>query len=153
MSYDSRPDTYEHIQKAQEYLDDAITDLLGRRARHDQSKLVPPELDMFNEFTPRLADAEYGTEEYKAVLREMQATGGLDHHYDTNDHHPEYFEKGIEGMDLLQVLEMLCDWKAAGERPGGIPIRESIQRNLERFDFGLEMMHLLLNTVERLQWK
>lgn len=33
----------------------------------------------------------------------------LDHHYQNNDHHPEHFELGINGMNLLQLLEMLAD--------------------------------------------
>lgn len=48
MSYDSRPDTYEHIGKVRGYLGDAIKILLDRADRHDASKLVAPEREAFD---------------------------------------------------------------------------------------------------------
>jgi hypothetical protein len=41
---------------------------------------------------------------------------GLKHHYAHNRHHPEFFgEDGVDGMSLVDVIEMLADWKAATE--------------------------------------
>jgi hypothetical protein len=148
--YDSRPDTREHIAQVQELLEEAIGDLRYRLAMHDLSKLEEPELTTFNEYTPKLADSTYGSEEYQTFLVGMGE--GLKHHYAANDHHPEHFENGMRDMDLLQVLEMLADWKAATLRHKNGSLRRSIEQNAERFDYGPEVRLLLFNTANRLGW-
>jgi cytosine/adenosine deaminase-related metal-dependent hydrolase len=149
--YDSRPETYEHISKVRAELLTIASDLISRAHVHDQSKLENPELAIFDEYTPKLEDAEYGTPEYKAILQEMLKKG-FGHHYEVNDHHPEHFSHGIADMNLMQITEMLCDWYAAGQRPGGISIRTSIEKNQKRFDYSDEMKKLLLNTAGDMGW-
>ena len=66
----------------------------------------------------------------------------LDIHYANNRHHPEHFPKGIRGMDLLDLLEMICDWKASSERHADGNIFNSIEVNQKRFaDLELEQVH------------
>ena len=144
---DQRPATYEHIQVVQKMLNLAVGELLTRSEDHDQSKLHSPEREMFDEFTERLAGTTYGSPEYKASLDAMKADGGpLNHHYAHNRHHPEHFENGIEGMNLIDLLEMVCDWKAAGMRHGG-DLLKSIELNQERFGYSDEVKAILLNTA------
>jgi hypothetical protein len=71
----------------------------------------------------------------------------LDHHYAMNSHHPEHFATGIQGMSLLDVLEMLCDWKAATLRHNDGDIRRSIELNQKRFGYSDELKAILLNTL------
>jgi len=40
----------------------------------------------------------------------------IEHHYKNNRHHPEHFNNGIDEMNLVDLIELLCDWKAASER-------------------------------------
>jgi hypothetical protein len=149
-TYDSRPDTYAHIAKVRGYLLTVVQDLTLRAHRHDKSKLEEPELAVFDEFTPKLKGSTYGSEEYKKFLEGMGE--GLTHHYQVNDHHPEHFTHGIADMDLPQVMEMLCDWKAATERHNDGDLRRSIHQNAKRFGYGDEMKLLLLNTAENFGW-
>lgn len=142
---DQRPATYEHIQIVQRMLNDLIRELLTRSEQHDQSKLRDPEKSVFDEYTPKLRDVTYGSEEYKAALAGMKPA--LDHHYANNRHHPEHFEDGIHGMNLVDLLEMLVDWKAATLRHADGDIRVSIETNQERFGYGDEIKQLLLNTL------
>lgn len=150
MSYDSRPDTWAHIHEVQRRIGQVVDDLLCRAHRHDQSKLAEPEVSVFDEFTPKLRDSTYGSDEYKAFLAGMGE--GLRHHYAVNDHHPEHHPDGIAGMDLVQVVEMLCDWKAATMRHADGDLARSIEQNAERFGYGDELKRLLLNTADRLGW-
>jgi hypothetical protein len=149
-SYDSRPDTLDHIVEVRQRLTEVIVDLQARARRHDESKLVEPEVSVFDEYTPKLRDSTYGSDEYKAFLVGMGE--GLRHHYEVNDHHPEHFTLGIREMDLIQLVEMLADWKAATLRHADGDLRRSIQQNAERFNYGQELGALLMRTAERLGW-
>ena len=142
---DSRVETYKHVQTVQKLLGVAIRDLLNRSEEHDQTKLTSPEVEIFDEFTPKLKASTYGSEEYKSFLLAMKP--GLDHHYAHNSHHPEHFPNGIRGMSLLDVLEMLLDWKAATLRHADGDIYRSVEINQKRFGYGDELKQILLNTL------
>lgn len=151
--YDSRPASWEHIDRVRQLLREIAGDLSDRGSAHDRSKLVDPEKAMFDTFTPRLAGLAYGSDEYRECLAEMLADGGLQHHYAENDHHPEHFTGGLADMNLLQILEMLADWKAAGERhANGGDLAFSITSNAARFGYDEQMSGLLMRTAEYLGW-
>lgn len=150
VSYDSRPETYEHIALVHKYLIIVAVELLARAQVHDSSKLEEPELSVFDEYTPRLRDSTYGSEEYKQFLGEMGVA--LEHHYRINDHHPEHFEHGVGDMNLLQMVEMLCDWKAATLRHVDGDLDRSITQNATRFGYGPEFEGLLRNTAKWMGW-
>ena len=150
MAYDSRPDTLKHIEEVRYRMLEVIHELSDRLARHDSSKLESPELEVFNEYTPKLNASTYGSDEYKEFLVGMGE--GLTHHYQHNDHHPEHFPGGIAEMNLLQLLEMLADWKAATLRHADGSLRDSIIQNATRFGYDDEMTTRLLLTAEYLDW-
>lgn len=162
MTYDSRPDTYKHIQTVQGLLLKAISDLQARSQEHDQSKLVEPELSVFNEYTPKLAESTYGSDEYNEFLKGMNL--GLQHHYFNNRHHPEFFcfdgatffgdlcsGAAIKKMNLLDLLEMLIDWKSATLRHNDGDILKSIEINQKRFGYSDELKQILLNTLKAIE--
>jgi hypothetical protein len=149
-AYDSRPDTYAHIGEVRTRLLAVVRDFMARADRHDASKLEEPELSVFNEYTPKLRDSTYGSDEYKAFLKGMGL--GLAHHYEANDHHPEHHGNGIHDMDLVQLIEMLADWKAATLRHADGDLDRSIRQNAARFGYGASMITLLQNTAERFGW-
>jgi hypothetical protein len=151
VSYDSTADTKAHIMVVQDLMEEMIGDLRYRSALHDSSKLEDPEKAMFDEFSPKLRDSTYGSDEYKAFLEQMGPA--LKHHYEQNAHHPEHYEDGVQGMSLLDLVEMLADWKAAGARHAdGGDIRRSIALNQERFGYSEELRGILENTVRELGW-
>ena len=152
MEYDCTPDVLKHVNNVRTKLMVILDDLAYRLANHDRSKLSPPEKEVYDKFTPMLDTAEYGTVRYKSLIEQMNV--GVKHHWSVNRHHPEYFPNSIDGMNLLDLVEMLVDWKAAGERkPNGMTIRESIEYNArERFPISDQMKRILLNTVDYLGW-
>jgi hypothetical protein len=131
-------------------IDMIIMDLMERAKTHDQSKLVDPELKIFVEKTSILAGLTYGSEEYKKCLEEMKPA--LDHHYANNRHHTEYFKNGINDMTLVDIVEMLCDWKAATLRHNDGNIRKSIEINTKRFNIDAQLSKVFQNTVEAMGW-
>jgi len=55
-------------------------------------------------------------------------------------------------MNLLDLIEMLCDWKAAGERHDNGSIQRSLDHNRERFKISPQLHEILLRTAIDLGW-
>lgn len=138
-------DTEKHISRVQDLISQMIGHLSRRSACHDRSKLVDPELTGFATVTAKLKDLTYGSQEYYDALEELKPT--LHHHYTHNSHHPEHYPNGIQGMSLIDILEMFCDWKAAGERHKDGSLEKSIEINQARFGYSDEFKQILLNTI------
>ena len=147
---DSRIETYQHIRTVGWYLTEIIHDFLDRASCHDSSKLKSPEVEAFDEFTEKLAVTTYGSAAYDQLRAAMKPA--LDHHYAKNSHHPEHFSNGIVDMTLLDVIEMLADWKAASLRHPDGNIIKSIEHNQKRFGYSDELKQILLNTVKYLHY-
>jgi len=133
---------------------EATAALTGAAEVHDASKLREPEKSTFDWATPRLKHMKMGSKGYEDARAAMRPA--LLHHYSQNRHHPEYHGDkgvGIYKMDLLDLIEMVADWKAATERhePPG-KLRDSIEGLAERFGYDDRMKELLLATVKRLGW-
>jgi hypothetical protein len=146
----STQDTLDHINKVQACLRDVRDRLFERALTHDASKLEEPEKSGYDQMVISLADCEYGTDEYRAALQEAKPT--IDHHYRENTHHPEHWPNGVNDMSLLDIVEMLCDWKAASERTKQGSIVASLAHNKERFGLSDQLASILENTVKELKW-
>jgi hypothetical protein len=148
--YDSTAETLRHSLRVGELMGQVIRELVERSVRHDISKTQDPELAVFNEFTPKLKTSTYGSEEYKGFLEAMG--DGLAHHYASNRHHPEHFPHGVNDMTLADLIEMLADWKAAGERHADGSLGRSLQIQRERFGLSDQLFRILWNTGEANGW-
>lgn len=144
-------ETQAHVDLVKRWMTRAGTKLVGRSNNHDRSKFNEPERSGFQAMSEelKLADAQYGSDEYRAILRAYKPTT-IGHHYECNDHHPEHFPDGISGMSLLSLLEMLCDWKAATERMKDGDIAASLAINADRFGIEPQLMCVLVNTAREL---
>ena len=138
-------ETQKHIRKVQELMNLFLKEIISRGEHHDDSKLEEPELSGFAENTIKLGKVEYGSPEYSELLREVKPT--IEHHYSKNRHHPEHWPNGIEDMTLVDILEMLCDWKAATARNKNGNIRKSIEINSNKFKISPQLRLILENTV------
>lgn len=148
--YDSTADTLKHALRVGELMGQPIKELVDRSVRHDRSKTEDPELAIFNEFTPKLRDSTYGSPQYKGFLEAMGA--GLDHHYAHNVHHPEHHEHGIAGMTLVDLIEMLADWRAATERHADGSLVKSLAIQRDRFGISDQLAEILWNTARHFRW-
>lgn len=143
---DCKLETIKHIERVRHYLKFFTDALTMRGIAHDHEKLESPEIEVFAEHTDALADSTYGSEEYEAHLKAMKKA--LDHHYAKCRHHPEHFEKGINDMTLIDIVEMLCDWKASTERQHDGNILKSIEKNAQRFGYDDQLKRIFINTVK-----
>ena len=147
---DSRTATLEHKQQVLKYMNIVIQELIQRAAVHDNSKLQSPEVEYLNEAAEKypLDKIHYGTPEYaesKAFLKPA-----LDHHYSVNRHHPEHFLNGVRDMNLIDLVEMICDWKASTLRQPGGNILKSIHSNAapDKFNYSQELSGIFVNTAD-----
>lgn len=148
--YDSKQETTEHILRVRELLYIVQNKLEARGFAHDQTKLGPFEKPIFDKVTGTLKGLTYGSEEYKEALKNLGPA--LEHHYANNSHHPEHYLEGVSGMSLLDVIEMLCDWKAAGERHANGSMAKSLEVNNSRFKISDQLQSILENTSKELGW-
>lgn len=147
MERDSRPATVAHRDRVKELLSQACIEILTRANNHDRSKLESPERELYDEYTPRLAESTYGSPEYMKMLTELKPA--LEHHYKTNSHHPEHYQNGVNDMDLFDIIEMFFDWKAASERHNNGDIYKSIKVNQHRFNISAQLALIFENTADR----
>lgn len=138
-------ETSEHIEKVGDNIGIVQSLLETRKELHDRSKLKGPELDIYAYYGPKLKDTEYMSDEYKKHLKEMKP--GLDHHYFHNRHHPEFYKNGIKDMSMIDILEMLSDWKASVERTKDGDIFKSLEINAKRFNINPELLKIMKNTM------
>jgi hypothetical protein len=148
--YDSVPETRAHQARVSELMEPIVAELRRRGLTHDESKMHSPEVEVFNEYSPKLRDHEYGSEGYYQMLREMAPA--LSHHFANNDRHPQHHPHGVAGMDLLQLIEMLVDWKASSERNPSGSMKRSLEINKERFSIPGSLMHVLWRTARNQGW-
>ena len=145
-SFDSTAYSLAHIQKVRDNIGVFVTEMLDRARRHDASKFGPEEKPGFDEAIPMLGGLSYGSPDYLAVVARMRPT--LDHHYAHNSHHPEHYgNEGVAGMDLFDLVEMLCDWMAAATRNPADGVR--LDYNARVFSITPQLASILANTLAR----
>lgn len=144
---DSTTETFEHKQLVARIINDLAFELVRRGLRHDDSKLISPEKEAFSGVQSKLKGVSYGSQEYKDSLKELEPA--IKHHYMFNSHHPEHYKNGVDGMSLLDLVEMFADWIAATKRMKDGDIRKSIAINKDRFKMSDQLVSILNNTVNR----
>lgn len=146
MTTEHIKDTLKHKQEVGKKMSFFARDLFDRAVVHDYSKFGEDEMPAFEEVTPALKGLTYGSEEYKSNLAKIRPA--IQHHYSVNSHHPEHYPSGISGMNLVDIVEMFCDWYAATKRMNDGDMVKSIYINQERFGMSNELAMIFRNTVE-----
>lgn len=99
-------------------LKDAIEKLSLTIETHDASKFSDSEFDGYRmKYYPTVSESTRASEDTDfAQTMEDRYNDCWEHHYQTNEHHPEYWydfeNKVAKDMRLQAIIEMLCDWGA-----------------------------------------
>ena len=144
-------DTHDHIDQVRRYLYVATAELTDRARAHDASKLEEPERSIFRDGLAQRDRHPYGSDGYFQHL--LAVKPALDHHYAHNRHHPEHHADGVSGMDLFDLVEMVCDWMAACEgcRPAtAAQLGVMLEKSQARFGYSDDIAQILAATVCRL---
>jgi len=148
IGYDSTADTLKHIKRVNELLIMMSKKLLDRASTHDTSKLSTQEKELFDKYTHRLKDVKFNkdNEQYEEQLKDLG--DALEHHHQNNRHHPEFHKDGVNDMTLIDLMEMIVDWKASSERQPDGNVLNSIDTLREKFKFTKQLGEILKNTVK-----
>ena len=140
----------EHKQLVGKYMQKVIAELTTRAIAHDESKWGEEEFPPYAKQLPLFEQADYGSPEYIACLRAIKPA--IDHHFSVERHHPEHFgSEGINGMNLIDLVEMVCDWMAAAQRGGGSLANLRLDLQQDRFAIGSQLQGAIEHTVEALR--
>jgi len=122
-------------------------EVMRRANQHDESKFGPEELPHYVATIDEFEQHPYGSDGYRKAKESLGPS--LVHHYKHNRHHPEYFDNGIEGMNLIDLLEMLADWKSATlnhpKKPGDMG--RSLSMGIDRYKISPQLAKILYNTT------
>ena len=72
---------------------------------------------------------------------------GLKHHYENNRHHPEFFDKGIDDMNLIDIIEMITDW-CISIKQNGKDLYKEIQYNFDKYNVSEQLKKIIINTYK-----
>ena len=138
---------YHHKFVVMKYLNEFIHDLVKRAEEHDSSKFSEAEMPHLAGIAEEVGKFAYGTPEHDAMREKYSSI--FAEHYRQNRHHPEHFQNGVDDMTLVDLLEMLADWKAASLRMGqGGSIENSIKVGTEKYNLSPQLVKILENTAK-----
>ena len=141
-------DTRQHIVNVQTQMHAVINELILRSNYHDSSKYDKEEAHTYAKVVPLFKGKEYGTPEHKAVGDMLGEA--WKHHEQHNDHHTGYHINGINDMNLMSIIEMLCDWKAASLRNPNQIFRDSCSLNCDKYGACEQLKGVIMNTAQSL---
>lgn len=124
-------------------------ELYRRGMEHDKTKRDPEEFLPMAEHFETLRQTEYGSKEYNDTRALIQSA--VDIHYSRNSHHPEHYPNGVNGMCLLDLVEMLCDWAEASKGTVNGSMAKSMEVNKQRFGISEQLFQIMQNTVKKYQ--
>lgn len=140
-----KDDVYAHKKRVETNLHDMSLELTIRAANHDLSKLQPEEQEIYERVTPEFASVKYGTPEYEAVKAKLGPA--LEHHYRSNDHHPEHFANGFLDMNAMQLDEVIADWDAAMRRDPNANVDSSLEALRVKYNLEPQLFAIVKNTI------
>jgi hypothetical protein len=141
-------DTIKHILKHRESVRNKLNFLaseLDKRAeKHDESKLMQPELNWLIQMDkePRY---QYGTPEYFDKMKKWQKF--FKHHYAENRHHPDHFQNGIYDMNIVDICEYITDIISYYDEMHVDDALKTLETQKERFGFDEQLYQILKNTL------
>lgn len=150
-STDFFTDVIMHIGEVQENLEEISSNIKRRGLAHDRSKLDSLEFDIFTSTRTKFKEASYGTPSYQECVD--LAKPAVDHHHKNNSHHTDFWQDGINDMSLMDIIEMISDWKAANRRSAD---QKSFCNTLEfafkKAKVDPQLQKIIMNTLQELSW-
>ena len=143
-------DTLLHISEVKENLETVASELRKRGEAHDRTKLQELEFDAFVSTRDQFKKANYGTKEYDACVSAVKPA--VVHHHKNNRHHTDFHENGINDMTLIDIIEMVADWRAAARRSPDKKFADTLDYAKKKYGIDDQMFGIICNTLRALNW-
>lgn len=134
-----------HVMAVQKHLNSLASELIERGRTHDASKFSEPELSGFAENIDNVSNIVYGSTEHSEKMDDMKVI--IDIHHSNNRHHPEHWGDGVSDMTLLDILEMIVDWKTASSQYKEGDLIKSVEINCKKYKVDDQLKRIILNTI------
>jgi hypothetical protein len=144
-------DVTQHTNWVVKYITEFIHQLEKRGEQHDADKFASPIKDVYSKNFDALMEVPYGSEEYNRITGSSQFKAAFKQHTENNRHHTQHFKNGVDDMNLVDVVEMLCDWKAASDR-SKTSILDGMKLNYKKYKIDGTAQKWLENTIKDLGW-
>lgn len=122
-----------------------IDELIQRAINHDISKFSTEELKHNLEAFPerwRLEEQGHNYDSCEMNLYRKKFASDIKRHQRNNRHHVE-FHDNINDMNLIDLIEMLCDWCIASKEANNT-IENSIDNNSQKYNIDEQLKQILL---------
>jgi len=143
-------DTIVHVSEVAENLEICASNLRQRGHAHDRTKFQPMEFDAFVSTREKLKRAKFGAPEQQECVDTIRQA--VDHHHANNQHHVQYYSDGIKDMSLLDILEMICDWRAATRRNSESRFKGFLEVAIKKYNISPELEKIIQTTLKELGW-
>ena len=127
-----------HTRSVRQSIAKVVSELICRSTIHDDKKLE--EVDRRIDRRRAINHLPYGSSERKEADEPYRDLNKK--HYCQYRHHPEHFKNGIDDMNLVDVIEMVCDWAAYGNLDKNLPV------NQDKYCVSQQLMKLIKNTIK-----
>ncbi|TSA28601.1 hypothetical protein D4R71_00420 [bacterium] len=150
MEFDFLCDTLLHISEVRENLEIISSQLKQRGYAHDKTKLQQLEFDGFVSTREKFKKANYGSPEYQECIELTKPA--VEHHYKNNRHHTGFHKNGINDMTLIDIIEMIADWRAAARRSPDKKLENTLDYATKKYGIQSQLAKVIINTFEQLNW-
>ena len=140
---------YEHQQKVGSVMQKVICELMDRALKHDDSKFATQQLRDNLVTLPdkwKLQQQGHGYHSPEQEEHRKRFAPEIHRHRSAHPHHPEHFGNNVNKMDLIDLMEMLCDWYVAAP-----DIDQSIRENSRDYKIDPHISQILKNTARKLK--
>lgn len=150
LEFDFLCDTLLHISEVKENLEIIVSELNQRGLAHDRTKLQALEFDGFVSTREKFKKANYGSPEYQECIKLTKPA--VDHHYANNRHHTGFHKDGINDMTLVDLIEMIADWRAAARRSPDKKLEDTLEYAVKKYKIEPQLAKIMINTLKELKW-
>ena len=140
---------YEHQQKVGAVMQKVISELMDRALKHDDSKFTTQQLRDNLVTLPDKWGIQAEGHGYHSPEQEehrKRFAPEIHRHRSAHPHHPEHFGNDVNKMNLIDLMEMLCDWYASAP-----DIDQSIDENSCDYKIDPHITQILKNTARKLK--
>jgi len=123
-----------------------ISDILVNRGDlHDIDKFEEAMFEDFYLNIPKFTNVSFGEIEWENAMESIKT---MNNHYAVSPHHIQHYPNGINGVNLIDLLEMIVDWKSANNAYGDVKLSEALIIQKKRFGIDDQLYKIIVNTAK-----